>query len=77
MLKKGRKTTSSIADEKGESYAYRKYIKNKPQSGSLVINEGKLDLSSYTKPAALVAILVFFIVSNGLGKKETISSEPF
>jgi len=40
-------------------------------------NEGKLELSSYTKPAALVAILVFFIVSNGLGKKETISSEPF
>ena len=40
-------------------------------------NEGKLVLSAYTKPAALVAILVFFIVSNGLGKKETISSEPF
>ena len=40
-------------------------------------NEGKLQLSSYTKPAALVAILVFFIVTNGLGKKESISSEPF
>jgi len=34
-------------------------------------------MSAYTKPAALVAILVFFIVSNGLGKKESISSEPF
>ena len=40
-------------------------------------NEGKLPMSAYTKPAALIAILVFFIVTNGLGKKETISSEPF
>lgn len=40
-------------------------------------NEGKLPVSAYTKPAALIAILVFFIVTKGLGKKETISSEPF
>ena len=40
-------------------------------------NEGKLELNKYTKPAVLNAILVFFIVSGGLGKKETISSEPF
>jgi hypothetical protein len=40
-------------------------------------NEGKLPVSAYTKPAALIAILVFFIVTNGLGRKETISSEPF
>ena len=40
-------------------------------------NEGKLPLSAYTKPATLPAILVFFIVTNGLGKKETISTEPF
>lgn len=40
-------------------------------------NEGKLELSKYTKPAVLNAILVFFIVSNGLGQKEAISSEPF
>tara|TARA_B100001540_G_C15740660_1_gene612100 strand:+ start:948 stop:1166 length:219 start_codon:yes stop_codon:yes gene_type:complete len=40
-------------------------------------NEGKLPLSAYTKPATLTAILVFFIVTNGLGKKETISTEPF
>ena len=40
-------------------------------------NEGKLQLNSNTKPAALVAILVFFIVTNGLGKKESISTEPF
>jgi hypothetical protein len=40
-------------------------------------NEGKLPLSAYSKPAALVAILVFFIISNGLGKRESISTEPF
>jgi hypothetical protein len=40
-------------------------------------NEGKLELNKYTKPAVLNAILVFFIVSGGIGKKETISSEPF
>ena len=40
-------------------------------------NEGKLELNKYTKPAVLNAILVFFIVSQGLGKKEAISSEPF
>ncbi len=40
-------------------------------------NEGKLELNQYTKPAVLVAILVYMIVLNGLGKKETISNEPF
>ena len=40
-------------------------------------NEGNLELNKYTKPAALNAILVFFIVSGGIGQKETISSEPF
>lgn len=40
-------------------------------------NEGKLELNKYTKPAVLNAILVFFIVSGGIGKKETISSDPF
>jgi hypothetical protein len=40
-------------------------------------NEGKLELNKYAKPAVLNAILVFFIVSQGVGKKEAISSEPF
>lgn len=40
-------------------------------------NEGKLQLSAYTKPAALNAILVYFIVSNGIGQRESISTEPF
>jgi|TARA_B100001142_G_C14315765_1_gene648418 hypothetical protein len=40
-------------------------------------NEGKLELNKYAKPAVLNAILVFFIVSQGLGKKEVISSDPF
>jgi hypothetical protein len=40
-------------------------------------NEGKLELNKYAKPAALNAILVFFIVSNGIGQREAISNEPF
>ena len=40
-------------------------------------NEGKLELNKYPKPAALNAILVFFIVSGGIGQREAISSEPF
>ena len=40
-------------------------------------NEGKLELNQYVKPAVLVAIIVYMIVLNGLGKKETISNEPF
>lgn len=40
-------------------------------------NEGKLELNKYTKPAILNAILVYFIVANGLGQREAISNEPF
>lgn len=40
-------------------------------------NEGKLELNKYTKPATLNAIMVFFIISGGLGQKEVISTEPF
>lgn len=40
-------------------------------------DEGTLPASAYTKPAILVAILVYFIISNGVGKRETISTEPF
>jgi hypothetical protein len=40
-------------------------------------NEGKLPTSAYTKPAALVAILVYFIVYNGVAVREPISAEPF
>ena len=40
-------------------------------------NEGKLELNKYTKPALLNAIMVYFIVSSGVGKRETISAEPF
>ena len=40
-------------------------------------NEGKLELNKYTKPAVLNAILVFFIVSAGIGQRESISKEPF
>ena len=40
-------------------------------------NEGKLELNKYAKPATLNAILVYFIVSNGIGQREAISNEPF
>lgn len=40
-------------------------------------NEGQQALSSYAKPASLVAILVYFIVSSGTAVRERISSEPF
>jgi hypothetical protein len=39
--------------------------------------EGKLKMSQYTKPAILVALLVYFIVSNGSGAREKLSTEPF
>ena len=34
-------------------------------------------MNQYTKPAVLVAILVYVIVVNGLGQKEVISNDPF
>lgn len=40
-------------------------------------NEGKLPASAYSKTAVLNAILVYFIVSNGIGTRESISTEPF
>jgi|TARA_B110000967_G_C18494010_1_gene368199 hypothetical protein len=40
-------------------------------------NEGKLEMNQYTKPAVLVAILVYAIVLNGIGQKEIISDDPF
>jgi len=39
--------------------------------------EGKLQTSHYVKPAFLVALLVYFIVSSGSAQREKISSEPF
>ena len=38
-------------------------------------NEGTPPTSAYAKPAALVAILVYFIVSNGIGKREAINTD--
>jgi hypothetical protein len=40
-------------------------------------DEGTLKTSAYAKPAILNAILVYIIVSNGIGKRETISTDPF
>ena len=46
------------------------HVKNQMNSGE------KLELSAYAKPAALVALLVYFIVCSG-SQKEKISSDPF
>ena len=41
------------------------------------MNKEKLQNSAYFKPAFLVGLLVYFIVSQGVGSRETISTEPF
>ena len=40
-------------------------------------NEGKLKNSDYFKPAFLVGILVYFIVSQGQGDSGPVLREPF
>ena len=50
------------------AYLYIKQIVNK---------EAPLKVSEYVKPAVLNAILVYVIVSNGIGAKEQILREPF
>ena len=47
------------------------YIKGKMNG------QGKLKNSDYVKPAFLVALLVFFIVSQGNGQGEAVSKEPY
>jgi hypothetical protein len=44
---------------------------------SKINNEGKLKNSDYFKPAFLVAVLVYFIVSQGQGDSGPILKEPF
>ena len=41
------------------------------------MNKEKLANSAYFKPAFLVAVLVYIIVSRGAGTRETISTEPY
>jgi hypothetical protein len=41
------------------------------------MNKEKLQNSAYFKPAFLVGLLVYFIVSQGAGSKESISHDPF
>jgi len=40
-------------------------------------NEGKMKNSDYFKPAFLVALLVYFIVSQGQGDSGPVMKEPF
>jgi hypothetical protein len=49
------------------------YIHGKAQLN----NESTPVTSAYVKPAALVAILVYFIISNGIGGVECISKTPY
>ena len=39
--------------------------------------QGKVRNSDYAKPAFLVALLVFFIVSQGNGQGDAVSKEPY
>ena len=47
------------------------YIKSKMNG------QGKLKNSDFAKPAFLVALLVFFIVSQGNGQGEAMTKEPY
>lgn len=40
-------------------------------------NEGKLQPAAYTKPALLNALMVYFIMVNGIGTREKLSSDPY
>jgi len=40
-------------------------------------NEPKKELSYYLRPAVLNAVMVYFIVDNGIAQKEILSAEPF
>jgi hypothetical protein len=40
-------------------------------------NEAQQPVAAYAKPAVLVFILVYFIVSTGSASREKISAEPF
>ena len=44
---------------------------------SKINNEGKLKNSEYFKPAFLVGVLVYFIVSQGQGDSGPVLKEPF
>ena len=41
------------------------------------MNKEKLPNSAYFKPAFLVAVLVYIIVQQGVGGRESISTEPY
>jgi hypothetical protein len=47
------------------------YFKNKMNG------QGKLKNSEMMKPAFLVALLVYFIVSQGVGQGDAVSKEPY
>ena len=40
-------------------------------------NEPKKELNAYLKPAVLNAVMVYFIIDQGISQREIISTEPF
>jgi hypothetical protein len=64
-----RDPTSAAAIAAGATMAYI-YIKAS-------MNKEKLPNSAYFKPAFLVGLLVYIIVSQGHGARETISTDPY
>jgi hypothetical protein len=40
-------------------------------------NEGQPKTSTFAKPASLVALLTYFIVSQGVATRESIMTDPF
>ena len=40
-------------------------------------NEPQQELNAYLKPAVLNAVMVYFIIDQGISQREMISTEPF
>jgi uncharacterized membrane protein YdjX (TVP38/TMEM64 family) len=40
-------------------------------------NEPQKELNAYLKPAVLNAVMVYFIIDQGISQREMISTEPF
>jgi len=40
-------------------------------------NEPQKELNAYLKPAVLNAVMVYFIIDQGISQREIISTEPF
>jgi hypothetical protein len=57
-----------VADGLTAAYIYLKQQLN---------NEPQKELNAYLKPAVLNAVMVYFIIDQGISQREIISTEPF